>query len=474
MKKTIILILLCALPSFLLAQDGNIITPTIGKQYDVSYKQLKQYEGLFEYLNNTTLKIAASPNDTVLYAIINDSKYGLTAIDKDLFMDMTKNEVRFFRDDKNAIAGYYVGKDTLKLLDSKIKFPKEMWYPRLSNSKNYSYRQPKRIKDDLLTGNINQSGLDNTLLTSMMDKIIEGQYPNVHSVLITKGDKLVFEEYFYEYNRNKLHELRSATKSFISALTGIAIDKGFIEDETRSVLSYFPEYEIEKNTSEKKKITVKHLLTNQSGLDCDISNANSLGNETVMSNTNDWVKFTLDLPMVDTAGGRGMYCSGNPITLGRIIEKTTKQDLPNFADQYLFKPLGIKNYAWNFKPDKTSAETFCQVYLTSRDMVKFGLLYLNKGKWNNKQVISTSWIEQSLKKHSTVQGVNYGYLWWNKYLDADGVRYYSYAAQGNGGQKIYVFQELDMAVVITGGNYNSQSPSDEIIKEHILPSFNNK
>lgn len=105
-------------------------------------------------------------------------------------------------------------------------------------------------------------------------------------------------------------------------------------------------------------------------------------------------------------------------------------------------------------------------------MAKFGLLYLDKGSWNGKQIISKDWVNQSLKKYSIVQGVDYGYLWWNKYLDANGIRYYTYAAQGNGGQKIYLFQEQNMVIVITGGNYNSPSPSDELIKKYILPAFN--
>ena len=474
MKKVITLTILLSISGLLYAQEGNIVLPQTAGKYAITYTQLKEYEGHYEYLNNTTLKVAASPKDTLLYAIINESRYRLSAVEKDIFLDMTKNEVRFFRNRKNEIAGYYVGGDTLKLLSRKVNFPKTMWYPRLPSSENYTYKQPENIKDGLVSGSIDQSGLDQTLLREMMVKIIDGQYPHVHSVLIIKDDKLVFEEYFYEYNRNKLHELRSATKSFISALTGIAIDKGFIKSKDEKVLPYFPEYTIQIDTDAKKKITIENLLTNQSGLDCDVSNPKSVGNETVMSNSDDWVKFTLDLPMVDSAGGKGMYCSGNPITLGRIIEKTTRQSLPGFADQYLFKPLGIKKYIWHFSPDKTSSETFCQVYLTSRDMAKFGLLYLHKGNWKGKQVISKSWVEQSLQKHSIVQGVNYGYLWWNKYLDADGVRYYSYGAQGNGGQKIYLFQEQNMVVVITGGNYNAQSPSDELIKKYILPSFNKK
>jgi CubicO group peptidase (beta-lactamase class C family) len=175
--------------------------------------------------------------------------------------------------------------------------------------------------------------------------------------------------------------------------------------------------------------------------------------------------------MIDSAGGKGMYCSGNPITLGRIIEKATKQTLPNFAKENLFKPLGISNFVWNFKPDKSSVETFCQAYLTSRDLAKLGLLYLNNGRWKNKQIISENWINLSLKKHSVVQGVDYGYLWWNKYLESNGNKYYTFAAQGNGGQKIYIFKELNMVIVTTGGNYNSQSYSDELIKKYILPAF---
>ena len=478
MKSKIIpfLLVLFCFKGSIFAQEGNVIHPQTTQEYVLTYSQLKEYEGMYEYLNNATLKIAASPKDTILYAIINESKYKLTPVKKDHYLDMTKNKIQFFRNTKNKIAGYYSGNDTLKILNNKVKFPKEIWYPRLSTTttNKYTYHHPKPIKDGLNTANLDKTGLDRNLLHEMMQKIIDGKYPNVHSILIIKDGKLVFEEYFYEHNINKLHELRSATKSFISALTGIAIDKGFIKSKNETVLSYFPEYTIENNSDSKEKITIENLLTNQSGLDCDVSNPNSVGNETTMNNTNDWIKFTLNLPIIDSAGGKGMYCSGNPITLGRIIEKVTKQTLPEFAKQNLFHPLGIKNFVWNFKPDKSSVETFCQVYLTSRDMAKFGLLYLNNGIWNNNQVISKNWVEQSLKKHSVVQGVNYGYLWWNKYLDADGVRYYSYGAQGNGGQKIYIWKEQNMVTVITGGNYNSQSPSDELLKKYILPVFNKK
>lgn len=441
--------------------------------FKTTYHQLKEYQRIYQYLNNFTLTIAASPRDTILYAIINESKYKLTPFEKDLFLNMSNEKISFFRNKQNKIAGYITNSDSFYIVSNKVEFPVEMWYPRITNNNLflYTYEIPKNDNDGLSTGELEKAGLNKLLVDEMMSKIVAGNYPNTHSILIIKDNKLVFEEYFYEHNKNKVHELRSATKSIVSALTGIAIDKGYIKSKNETVLSFFPEYSIQNPSKEKEKITIENLLTNESGLDCDVSNPNSVGNETTMNNSEDWVKFTLDLPMIDSAGGKGMYCSGNPITLGRIIEKSTKQTLPDFAKENLFKPLGISNFVWNFKPDKSSVETFCQAYLTSRDLAKLGLLYLNNGKWNDKQIISENWVNLSLKKHSVVQGVDYGYLWWNKYLESNGDKYYTFAAQGNGGQKIYIFKELNMVIVTTGGNYNSQSYSDELIKKYILPAF---
>ncbi len=462
--------------SYSIAQDGNLITPKTAKQYSLTYKELKEYEGFYEYINNTTLKIAASPIDTTLICIINESRYPFKTIGKDIFLNSVKDSVVFLRNKLNKVIACKAGKDTFKLLPQKVKFQKQMWYPRLNGSKNYkySYLEPKNDNDGLKTGNLDSTGLDKELLNKMVQKIVDGTYPNVHSVLIIKDGKLVFEEYFYEHDKNKLHELRSATKSFVSALTGIAIEKGYIKNENEKVLPYFSEYTFKNHTDAKNQITIKNLLTNQSGLDCDVYNPKAVGNESTMAYEKDWIQYSLDLPMNDSAGGIGQYCSSNPIILGRIIEKATKMTLPEFANQTLFKDIGIKNFDWQFKPDPSSGETFCQVNLRSRDMAKFGLLYLNNGLWNDKQVIPKNWVEQSLEKHSVVAGLDYGYLWWTKYLDADGVRYYGKLAQGNGGQKIYIFKELGLVTVITAGHYNMQSSSNELNAKYILPAFNKK
>jgi CubicO group peptidase (beta-lactamase class C family) len=445
-------------------------------KFRVSLQELQAYEGKYEYINNGTLQIAASPIDTLLYAIINQSRYSLVPFDKDVFKNSSGDQVRFLRNSANHIVGYTADNATFKLV-SKAVFPKEMWYPKLSavgKHYRYKYQPPVRLNDGLLIGNLDKSGLDTSLLTNMMNEIVAGKYPGVHSVLIIKDGKLVFEEYFYEYTVESLHELRSASKSFVSALTGQALQKGYIKSKNEAVLSYFPSYSPLNDSPLKHKITVEQLLTNQSGLDYDISNPKSAGDETKMNYSDDWVKYTLDLPMIDTPGGKGMYASGNPIILGRIIEKASGQSLSSFANESLFKPLGIEHYRWNFKPDKSNAEDFCQLYLRPRDMAKFGLMYLNGGKWGKRQVVPASWVQASFSKHSTVQNVNYGYLWWLKYLEKDGVRYNGIAAQGNGGQKIFLFPDQQLVVVTTGGNYNAQSPADELILTYVLSSFSKK
>lgn len=212
----------------------------------MSYDELKAYDGLYDYVDHSTLKIAASPRDLILYAIINESRYKLTPIGKDLFLNMSGSEVRFFRDSRNKIAGYKSGNDSFKLLDDKLVFPKEMWYPRIQSDQNasYVYKQPETIGDGITTGNVKDFGLNKALLDEMMKKIIDGQYPNVHSVLIMKHGKLVFEEYFYEYNRNKLHELRSATKSFVSGLQALLLIEIILKAKKRIFLIFSPSIQL--------------------------------------------------------------------------------------------------------------------------------------------------------------------------------------------------------------------------------------
>jgi CubicO group peptidase (beta-lactamase class C family) len=320
-------------------------------------------------------------------------------------------------------------------------------------------------------GSLRDANLDAARLEAMVRRIGQGDYPDVHGVLIVKNGVLVLEEYFYEFGPDTRHPLRSATKSFVSALAGIAIEKRLLGLQDPVLARFADDYETIANLSDgKRRITLEHLLTNASGLDCDDHDQRSAGNEVRMGETDDWVKFILDLPMLNEPGAAARYCSGGVITVGRMVEKAAGTPLETFAREHLFGPLGIQHFDWKFDPDRSSIETFCQLALRPRDMAKFGLLFLRGGRWNGRQVVSREWVEASTRAHTVVDDTDYGYLWWRPSLDVAGKRHQAILATGNGGQKIYLFPELDMVVVLTGGNYNRESPAKQLLTEYVIPA----
>jgi CubicO group peptidase (beta-lactamase class C family) len=226
---------------------------------------------------------------------------------------------------------------------------------------------------------------------------------------------------------------------------------------------------IENMDSRKEKITIKDFLTYRHGMDCNDEDSKTAGYELKMLESNDWVKFTLDLPMMQNPGIKSSYCTGCAQTLGRLVEITTQTPLVEFADKHLFSPMGITNYKWRFKPDSSSVGTFNTMHLRPRDMLKLALMYLNEGRWEGKQIVSSDWVKKTFEKDD----VEFGYLWRHKSFEVNGKRYDSYLATGNGGQKINIWPELNMITIFTGGNYNSflygrATPPNEMIPKYIL------
>lgn len=457
--------LLIALLAFSSSQAQQSIT--------LSFDQLKEYEGIYQYLNKGSLELVALPKDNKLYAIIHEVKYPLVAADKDIFLNVFGDSVYFIRNDKGMVEAYMVNNQRFPYIKRGGR-DYHTWYPRQPKYRYHRYTYKRtlspKLNDGIVIGSFGSSGLNKKDIQEMVDKVVDESYPDIHSILLFRDNKLILEEYFYEYNRNDLHQLRSATKSFISALVGIAASQGLIKNLDEPIFNYFPEYAA-GGDPRKNNITIRQLLTNTSGFDCDINDTNSVSDETRMGNSDDWVKYTLQLPVKDTPGVKGKYCSGNAIVLGKLVEKVSRTTLDEYAEKNLFKPLGIKNFKWNFKPDLSSAETFCQLYLRPRDMAKFGLLYLNKGQWQGKQIIPEEWVRESITAHSNINGTDYGYLWWLQWLNAGGLKYDGVAAKGNGGQRIYLFPAYNFMAVITSGRYNAQSHADEMLINHVLPSL---
>lgn len=437
---------------------------------------LTAYEGRYEYIDRTTLDLVASGMDSTLYAVINQAKYPLKYIAGDSFVNIQNAPVVFNRNPSGEVISYTAGGQDFQLLSRDIE--RMDMYPRKElflQADSYVYQKPAEGKDGLETGTLEDVFDNPEPLIEMIKETIRGNYPDVHSILIYKNDRLVLEEYFYGYDKDKPHQLRSATKPFIGALVGIAVDKGFIGSETDRLLPYFrARYPDIANPDERKKqITVENFLMYRHGLDCENNNPASKGNELAMMQSGDWVKYTLDLPAVQEPGKSSAYCSGCALTLGSLVELATGQDIEAFAEENLFGPMGIKNYTWRFQPDTSSLLTFSQMYLTPRDLVKLAKMFKDGGQWNNRQIISPRWIAQTFD----MEEGDYGYLWEHKYYDLDGKRYNSWLASGNGGQKISIWPELDMITVFTGGNYNSYqlygkpTPPNEMIPRYILKAL---
>jgi len=407
------------------------------------YEELLDFEGRFEYVGGNSLDIIVSEMDTIIYAVINKAKYPLNHIALDSFTNIQGSPVVFKRGKKNKVIGYKAGGDFFKLIS--VEFEKMEMFPRkqlFGNANNFTYQKPIKEKDGLQTGLLKDVFKNTEPILQMVKEIIKGNYPDVHSVLIYKNDKLILEEYFYGYDRNTPHQLRSATKPFIGALVGITVDRGIIGSEEDKLLPYFKSKynKIDHLDDRKKEITIADFLMYRHGMDCDNNNSESIGNEQSMMGSSDWVKYTLDLPMINAAGTTSSYCTGCALTLGSLIEIAANQNIENFAKDNLFAPMGITNYNWKFEPDQSSLSTFSQMSITPRDLVKLAKMYLDDGAWQGHQILSKRWVKSTFD----MEEGDFGYLWKHKYFIVEGKRYNSYMASGNGGQKINIWPELDM------------------------------
>lgn len=360
----------------------------------------------------------------------------------------------------------------------------------LEASSPYQYRVPPQTNDGWQTGSLDEVGISKEILINLMEDIRGGEYRDIHSILIVKDGKLVFEEYFdgyaydwsseqfrgrfVEFDMNTLHNIHSVTKSITSGVLGIAIDKSFIQSVDEKVFDFFPEYSHLKN-QEKEQITLKHLLTMTCGLGWNENDVppGDMNNDVVqLFIVTDPIEYVLAKPVVSDPGTNFYYHSGGVNVLGEVIKKATGLRMDSFCQQHLFTPLGITEFEWNFiKPGIVFSSG--DLRLRPRDIAKFGYLYLNGGMWNSQRIISEEWIEASYQEQYSFQGDNwfgYGYLWWLRKDSVQSATVHSYHALGWGGQRSIVFPELSMVVVFTGGNYITSTPVDEIMVQYILPS----
>ncbi len=363
------------------------------------------------------------------------------------------------------------------------------------------YRMPEQLDDGLTTGSLEQAGIDPELIVRAVGTIIKGRYGEIHSMLIYRKGMLVFEEYFpghtyvwdapmyrgqqVQWDRTMLHQVMSCTKSVTSACFDIAIEKGIIESVTQSIFDYLPQHQ-QYNTGEKSGITIENLLTMTSGLEWDEWHAphGTPANDVdrlYFECSDDPVSCVLEKPLVSKPGEVFTYNGGGIITLGEIMRHASGMDIAEFSEKYLFGPMGIDSIQWDRFPNG-ELETGGGLHLRPRDMIKFGVTYLNDGIWDGKRIISSGWVKKSAAVYGNNSGIRipiedsgrngYGYTWWISEFGGGTRRISMFRANGWGGQVIMVLPEKETVVVFTGGNYTTRSSLFNLLKRYILPSLN--
>ena len=316
-----------------------------------------------------------------------------------------------------------------------------------------------------------EQGMDAAQLAKA-DERIRDHYPNVYSLLVVRHGVLVYEKYYKGMNQYSANPVYSVTKSVISALTGIAMREKLINSVNQRVADFLPEY-FTGLEPEKKEITIADCLTMTGGLASIDKDYRSY----YMSR--DWMEYALKQPLISKPGGKFDYNTGLPHFLSVIITKSSGANTKEFAEKYLFSKIGIAPIHWDYDSKGYYGGGF-GLYLTPRDMAKFGYLYFNRGKWDGEQIVPEAWVSESLQKHASVdKGVDYGYLFWLQPMrdPARGKIHDTYRADGAGGQKIIMVPDLDLVAVVTADERISDTMKDgasteKIISDYVFPAVN--
>ena len=344
-----------------------------------------------------------------------------------------------------------------------------------AQQKTYTYQQPELTEDGWKTNSLNTHGYETKIIQHLFDQLLYAKAHKIHSMLVVKDDELLLEEYFDDYHKDTQHDMRSTSKSIRSILLGIAIDQGFIESIDDPISKYLKTLKPKKNLDKRKdSITIRHLITMSAGWDCNDWNKKSKGQEDRVYKKKDWLQYTLDLPMMNDPGEVSTYCSMGVTLMTQIIVEASGMPINEFADRFLFQPMGITNVDWNHTSKKEVINSSKRLYMIPRDMAKIGKLILQKGEWNEQQIVSSKWIEEATTPKTKITGIDYGYLWWTiPFQLKDGSFVTAKVATGNGGQYIMVFPKYDMIAVFTGGAYNSQDDKIPfaIVKDVLIPTF---
>ncbi len=305
--------------------------------------------------------------------------------------------------------------------------------------------------------------MDSALLTEMLETIDQRDY-GIDAIVVVRNGVKVLDAHVDPFKAGERHVIYSCTKSVVSALIGIAIEQGYIKGLDQPVLELFPDHTFANLDADKESLTIEDLLTMSTGLDCQDSYLYRWKGLNEMWESDDWVQYVLDLPMIAPPGEKFEYCNGASFLLSVIIQETTGMTAREFAKEHLLAPLSITNVEWETNPQGIDLG-YAGLYMLPQDMAKFGQLFLQEGEWDDQQIVPAEWVATSTSKHisGTLQP-GYGYQWWV-------TTYGATMALGYQGQYIVVIPELDLVVVFVSElpDQNFYVP-EELLTNYIIPA----
>jgi CubicO group peptidase (beta-lactamase class C family) len=358
------------------------------------------------------------------------------------------------------------------------------------------YQQPATLNDGWRSAHADSLGVDSRRLASLTESLRSWPELAVHAVLIERAGRLIYEEYFDGFDERwgtplgrvtmtaeTLHDVRSVTKSVVSALAGIALAARQLESLDQPVVQWFPEFP-DLNTTERRRVTLGHVLGMTSGLQWneEIPYSDPRNDEIRMTRDPQPLRYALSREFAHDPGSEFNYNGGLTHVMAAVLERATKTPIEDYARAKLFEPLGITQFEWVGDLAGMPAAA-SGLRLRARDVAKFGSLYLHAGQWNGKPIIPAEWVERSTRRHfrfrprtgpDAAGQFGYAYFWWYNCYPTEGGLIEARTAVGNGQQRIFVLPGLDMVVTILAGRYNDFTSGStlgtRILRQHVLPA----
>lgn len=308
---------------------------------------------------------------------------------------------------------------------------------------------------------LEEAGFNRDSIEALIPILDNFQERDFRGLVVIKDHKVVIEWYYNTFHRNSILDIRSAGKSITALLLGVAIKEGLVQNLEQDVYSFFSKEKYPSMHEDYQKVKLKHLLDMSSGLDADSDDYQTPGHAGRWISNDEWVEYLLSIPLANKPGEKWVYADINAVLIGAIIEEKSGMSLKDFAKQKVFDPLGIREFYWYTNPSNQTGGAG-NLYLSTLDFAKLGVLVANQGKWADQQIIPADYIKQLIKRKAFDLSDwwsltdSYGMLWYKAQRTFNDKKIEYLFASGNGGNQLVVVPEENMVIALTSTAYGQR------------------